>query len=188
MSRVQARPAIAALAASLLLTPARPMATANDSLTAVPGIKVGHVTLPERPTGCTVMLAEPGAVAGVDVRGAAPGTRETDLLDPINTVDRGARDRARRRQRVRPRRRVWRRALARRARDRLRRRPSRACRSCRRRSCSTSASATRRIRPTADCGYRAAAQPRATGAGRRGQRRRGRGRDGREARAACSAR
>jgi L-aminopeptidase/D-esterase-like protein len=60
----------------------------NGGLTAVAGIKVGHHTLRERPTGCTVILTEGGAVAGVDVRGASPGTRETDLLDPINTVDR----------------------------------------------------------------------------------------------------
>ena len=59
---------------------------ANATLTAVPGIKVGHHTLTERPTGCTVILAEAGATAGVDVRGSAPGTRETDLLNPINTV------------------------------------------------------------------------------------------------------
>ncbi len=55
-------------------------------LTAVAGVKVGHHTLSERPTGCTVVLVEAGAVAGVDVRGGAPGTRETDLLDPLNTV------------------------------------------------------------------------------------------------------
>lgn len=55
-------------------------------LTAVGGLKVGQVTLSERPTGCTVIIAEKGAVAGVDVRGAAPGTRETDLLDPVNMV------------------------------------------------------------------------------------------------------
>src|SRR6476620_1175435 len=59
---------------------------ANQTLTAVPGIKVGHVTLTERPTGCTVILTEAGAVAGVDVRGAAPGTRETDLLNPVHSV------------------------------------------------------------------------------------------------------
>jgi L-aminopeptidase/D-esterase-like protein len=58
----------------------------NQTLTAVPGIKVGHHTLTERPTGCTAILTEAGAVAGVDVRGSAPGTRETDLLNPINTV------------------------------------------------------------------------------------------------------
>src|SRR6185295_9423871 len=44
-------------------------------------------TLSERPTGCTVILAEQGAVGGVDVRGSAPGTRETDLLNPINLVE-----------------------------------------------------------------------------------------------------
>jgi L-aminopeptidase/D-esterase-like protein len=55
-------------------------------LTAVDGIKVGHHTLTTRPTGCTVIVAEQGAVGGVDVRGSAPGTRETDLLDPVNTV------------------------------------------------------------------------------------------------------
>src|SRR5438876_433607 len=56
-------------------------------ITDVDGIKVGHFTDPRRPTGCTVVLYETGAVAGVDVRGSAPGTRETDLLNPINTVD-----------------------------------------------------------------------------------------------------
>jgi L-aminopeptidase/D-esterase-like protein len=59
----------------------------NDTLTAVAGLKVGHYTLAERPTGCTVILAEQGAVAGVDVRGSAPGTRETDLLNPTNLVE-----------------------------------------------------------------------------------------------------
>ena len=54
----------------------------------VPGLKVGHVTDARRPTGCTVVLCPTGAAAGVDVRGGAPGTRETDLLRPENTVDR----------------------------------------------------------------------------------------------------
>ena len=58
----------------------------GGSITDVPGIKLGHHTLTKRPTGCTVLLCEDGAVAGVDVRGSAPGTRETDLLDPINYV------------------------------------------------------------------------------------------------------
>jgi L-aminopeptidase/D-esterase-like protein len=58
----------------------------GKGLTAVAGLKVGHHTLSERPTGCTVILAEGGATAGVDVRGGAPGTRETDLLDPSNSV------------------------------------------------------------------------------------------------------
>jgi L-aminopeptidase/D-esterase-like protein len=53
----------------------------------VPGLKVGHHTLTGRPTGCTVVLAEKGATAGVDVRGSAPGTRETDLLAPTTTVE-----------------------------------------------------------------------------------------------------
>ncbi|MGE5199436.1 MAG: P1 family peptidase, partial [Rhodospirillaceae bacterium] len=59
----------------------------QPGLTAVPGLKVAHYTLASRPTGCTVVLAEGGAVAGVDVRGSAPGTRETDLLNPVNLVD-----------------------------------------------------------------------------------------------------
>ena len=58
----------------------------NSSITDVSGIKVGHFTDSRRPTGCTVILTGSGAVAGVDVRGAAPGTRETDLLDPKNLV------------------------------------------------------------------------------------------------------
>jgi L-aminopeptidase/D-esterase-like protein len=61
----------------------------NRTLTAVTCLEVGHHTLTARPTGCTVVLAGAGgAVAGVDVRGAAPGTRETDLLSPVNSVDR----------------------------------------------------------------------------------------------------
>jgi L-aminopeptidase/D-esterase-like protein len=58
----------------------------NGTLTDVEGLLVGHAVRQERPTGCTVVLAREGAVASVDVRGAAPGTRETDLLDPLNTV------------------------------------------------------------------------------------------------------
>lgn len=57
-------------------------------LTAVDGLKVGSVTLTERPTGCTVIVVDgAGAVGGVSQRGGAPGTRETDLLDPANMVD-----------------------------------------------------------------------------------------------------
>lgn len=58
----------------------------SHGLTAVAGVKVGHFTLAERPTGCTVILVEAGATAGVDVRGGAPGTRETPLLDPVKSV------------------------------------------------------------------------------------------------------
>jgi L-aminopeptidase/D-esterase-like protein len=56
------------------------------SLTDVAGLAVGHHTDPRRPTGCTVVLCPQGAVCGVDVRGGAPGTRETDLLRSENTV------------------------------------------------------------------------------------------------------
>jgi L-aminopeptidase/D-esterase-like protein len=59
----------------------------NNAITAVPGIEVGHATNLEALTGCTVIVCRKGAVAGVDVRGSAPGTRETDLLDPINLVE-----------------------------------------------------------------------------------------------------
>ncbi len=61
--------------------------TGPGAITDVAGIEVGHFTDPRRPTGCSVVLARGGAVAGVDVRGAAPGTRETDLLEPGNLVD-----------------------------------------------------------------------------------------------------
>lgn len=62
---------------------------AQSAITDVEGIKVGHWTSSARPTGCTVVLAPPdGAVGGVDVRGPAPGTRETDLLRPENLVER----------------------------------------------------------------------------------------------------
>lgn len=71
-------------------------AFAGGSITDVPGIKVGSFTLTEKPTGCTVILAEgpptaegavQGATPGVSQRGGAPGTRETDLMDPVNNVD-----------------------------------------------------------------------------------------------------
>ena len=62
--------------------------TGGRGLTEVHGIKVGHHTLAERPTGCTVILVDgEGAPGGVSQRGGAPGTRETDLLDPLNMVD-----------------------------------------------------------------------------------------------------
>ena len=57
------------------------------SITDVPGIRVGHCTNIEAATGCTVVLCEDGAVGGVDVRGSAPGTRETDLLRPTALVN-----------------------------------------------------------------------------------------------------
>ena len=59
-----------------------------NGITKVPGIRVGHCTDAPNATGCTVVLCEGGAVGGVDVRGSAPGTRETDLLAPTAMVDR----------------------------------------------------------------------------------------------------
>lgn len=59
----------------------------NGHITDVPGIKVGNSENMDALTGCTAILAEAGAICGVDVRGSAPGTRETDLLNPINAVD-----------------------------------------------------------------------------------------------------
>ena len=79
-------PALAALAAGVALAAAQAQ-TPPQGLTAVPGIKVGQHTLEARPTGCTVVIAENGATAGVDIRGSAPGTRETDLLNPTATVE-----------------------------------------------------------------------------------------------------
>jgi L-aminopeptidase/D-esterase-like protein len=70
------------------MQPTQPMQSSEGWITDVDGIKVGHFTDARRPTGCTVVLYEQGAVAGVDVRGSAPGTRETDLLKPVNLVDR----------------------------------------------------------------------------------------------------
>jgi L-aminopeptidase/D-esterase-like protein len=58
----------------------------NLTLTAVEGVKVGHYTLGERPTGCTAILFKDGTTGSVDERGGAPGTRETDLLNPVNNV------------------------------------------------------------------------------------------------------
>ena len=53
----------------------------------IKGIRVGQAENPTAKTGVSVVLAETGAICGVDVRGAGPGTRETDLLNPINTVE-----------------------------------------------------------------------------------------------------
>jgi len=59
-----------------------------NAITDVEGLEVGHWTDSQAATGCTVILCRRGAVAGVDVRGSAPGTRETDLLRPVNLVQR----------------------------------------------------------------------------------------------------
>lgn len=59
----------------------------QGSIADIAGLHIGHFTSSQRLTGCSVVLAPKGAVGAVDVRGAAPGTRETDLLDPTNLVD-----------------------------------------------------------------------------------------------------
>ncbi len=58
-----------------------------NAITDVEGIKVGHYTDLEAATGCTVIVCERGATAGVDVRGSAPGTRETALLNPVCLIE-----------------------------------------------------------------------------------------------------
>ena len=58
----------------------------TGGITDITGITVGHCTDTENLTGCTVILCPEGAVGGVDVRGSAPGTRETDLLRPQSHV------------------------------------------------------------------------------------------------------
>ena len=88
--------AIATGAAALAPLPAAPQSGPGGTddtdtaggITLVEGIRVGHFTYPDNPTGCTVVIADGGAIGGVDVRGGAPGTVETDLLDPVNTVER----------------------------------------------------------------------------------------------------
>src|SRR5436309_8790875 len=59
----------------------------HDDITDIPGIRVGHDTNLEAGTGCTVILCDIPAVGGVDVRGGAPATRETDLLRPMYMVE-----------------------------------------------------------------------------------------------------
>jgi len=79
---------IVAVVIGVVALAAAPVAREQKGLSDVAGIKVGHHTLTERPTGCTVILVDgEGAVGAVSQRGGAPGTRETDLLDPANMVD-----------------------------------------------------------------------------------------------------
>jgi L-aminopeptidase/D-esterase-like protein len=59
----------------------------HDDITDIPGIRVGHDTNLEAGTGCTVVLCDTPALGGVDVRGGAPATRETDLLHPLHLVE-----------------------------------------------------------------------------------------------------
>src|SRR5690606_13931680 len=87
-SRAETLWTAAARAATLCSTMDHAQASAGGSICDVPGIVVGHATDQRGVTGCTVILCEAGAVGGIDVRGAAPGTRETDLLRPDCTVER----------------------------------------------------------------------------------------------------
>lgn len=88
MRRREFNRSVAALVAGGALARRALAEESSGGITDMPGIKVGHFTDRRRPTGCTVLLFEKGATAGVDVRGSAPGTRETDLLHPTNTVQR----------------------------------------------------------------------------------------------------
>src|SRR6267378_1074584 len=82
--------ALLAICAAVIMTAnGQTLRPSVKGITQVPGIRVGHFTLPGGLTGCTVVLADgDGAVGGVAQRGGAPGTRETDLLDPTNLVER----------------------------------------------------------------------------------------------------
>src|SRR5438094_6319233 len=80
---------LAIFAAVTMTANGQTLRPAAKGITQVPGIRVGHFTLPGGLTGCTVVLADgDGAVGGVAQRGPAPGTRETDLLSPLNMVER----------------------------------------------------------------------------------------------------
>lgn len=79
--------ALTGLATFPTTTEQTPASSPAGSITDVPGIRVGHHTLTERPTGCTVILTPPNTVGAVDQRGGAPGTAETNLLAPENMVE-----------------------------------------------------------------------------------------------------
>lgn len=88
MSRINRRE-FAKLAVTLPVIPGFQEALQSDyagGLTDIAGLQVGHFTDSRRPTGCTVVLTGAGTIAGVDVRGSAPGTRETELLSPHNMI------------------------------------------------------------------------------------------------------
>lgn len=86
MKRREFSRGVVAFTSAALARRAKAEESGGGSITDVQGIKVGHFTDTGRPTGCTVLIFEKGATAGVDVRGSAPGTRETDLLNPTNSV------------------------------------------------------------------------------------------------------
>src|ERR687896_2680316 len=79
---------VCAVLVATTVTTSRGQAPTARGLTEVQGIKVGSHTLSERPTGCTVILVDgEGVPGGVSQRGGAPGTSETDLLNPLNMVE-----------------------------------------------------------------------------------------------------
>jgi L-aminopeptidase/D-esterase-like protein len=86
MRRREFNHAMAALATGAAMVRTSAAKESDGGITDVQGIRVGHFTDSRRPTGCTVLIFDKSATAGVDVRGSAPGTRETDLLSPTNTV------------------------------------------------------------------------------------------------------
>ncbi len=87
MKRREFGKALAGITAGAAFFPLQASETSGaGGITDVEGIKVGHFTETRKPTGCTVLIFEKGATAGVDVRGSAPGTRDTDLLNPVNSV------------------------------------------------------------------------------------------------------
>jgi L-aminopeptidase/D-esterase-like protein len=71
----------------LMCAKGRAISMQHIAFTDIEDIQVGHAHNLDAATGCTVVLCEAGATAGVDVRGGAPGTRETDLLNPVNLVE-----------------------------------------------------------------------------------------------------
>ena len=82
------RTVAAAVAVQGAQTKPRPAAPTTGSLTDVPGIKVGHFTDTRRPTGCTAILFDSPAAAGVDYNGSAPGESQVVLLQPVSPVER----------------------------------------------------------------------------------------------------
>jgi len=84
LSNVAALPVLGAAQGAQTQVPS----TRAGSLTDVPGVRVGHYTDPRRPTGCTAILFEPAAAAGVDYDGSAPGESQVVLLQPTSPVER----------------------------------------------------------------------------------------------------
>src|SRR3954447_562064 len=77
-----------AAALPALSSPRQPAPAPGGSLTDVGGVRVGHFTDTRRPTGCTAILFDPAAAAGVDYDGSAPGESQGILLQPVSSIDR----------------------------------------------------------------------------------------------------